>query len=308
MKKPKSSAIILLQRDFYQKTAKVKEKMSRASIIESIKAFYQISGMEISLVDEAHNTALVSCRCPYENLCQLLHRSSECLEVCRESDRVHLALAKGGEQVIYTCPFGVREVILPIRLGEEIDGHIFCSMGISELTTPSEIATLVKSHTDYAFTEEELEGAIQAMPRLTQQTEEAYLRILEILSEHIQHYGGIGGEKIILAKLIKAYIRDNLRRKITLADLSWSFHCSTVTITQHFKAEYGITITEYITKKRMQLAEELLLSTTHPLHKIAEKCGYPDVEYFSRTFKKTHGTPPGKWREERRGRRLTIEN
>jgi len=274
--------------------------MSRTSIIESIKAFYQISGMEISLVDEAHNTSLVSCRCPRENLCQLLHRSGECLEVCLESDRVHLAEARGGERVLYTCPFGVREVILPIRLGEELDGHIFCSMGIREGTTVSDISALIKKHSNHRFTAEELEPALRAMPQLSEQNEDAYLKMLQLLAEHIQHYGGIGDERIILAKLIKAYIRDNLRRKITLADLSWSFHCSTVTVTQPFKAEYGITITEYITKKRMQLAEELLLSTSHPLHIISSECGYPDVEYFSRIFKKTHGLPPGKWREERR--------
>ena len=96
---------------------------------------------------------------------------------------------------------------------------------------------------------------------------------------------------------MKYYVKNNLDRKITLSDIAWNLHCSTVTLTEHFKAEFGITIMEYVTKKRMELAEKLLLTTDEPLREIAAMSGYSDVEYFSRTFKKFYGTAPATWRK-----------
>ena len=98
--------------------------------------------------------------------------------------------------------------------------------------------------------------------------------------------------------MIKRYIKNNLTEKITLSDIAWHLHCSTVTLTEHFKKEFGITIMEYVTKKRMQLAERLLITTDKTLGEIALMSGFSDVEYFSRVFKRYHSTPPGEWRKD----------
>jgi AraC-like DNA-binding protein len=57
---------------------------------------------------------------------------------------------------------------------------------------------------------------------------------------------------------------------------------------------------EYVLKKRMALAERFLLDTDEPLRSVAEAVGFSDVEYFSRTFKRTHGLPPAAWRHANR--------
>ena len=50
---------------------------------------------------------------------------------------------------------------------------------------------------------------------------------------------------------------------------------------------------EYVMKKRMAQAEKLLRETDQSVKEIALFCGFSDVEYFSRCFKKEHGCPPG---------------
>ena len=101
-------------------------------------------------------------------------------------------------------------------------------------------------------------------------------------------------------------MKKNLSSKITLNDIARALHCSTVTLTEHFKAEFGITIMEYVTKKRMELAERLLLTTDEPLREVAGLSGFSDVEYFSRTFKRFYGTSPAAWRKEEKNRRKEI--
>ena len=103
-----------------------------------------------------------------------------------------------------------------------------------------------------------------------------------------------------IGRLVKYYVKNNLTRKLTLADIAWNLHCSTVTLTEHFKEEFGITIMEYVTKKRMDLAEKILVATDEPLREVASRVGFSDVEYFSRTFKRFHGISPAAWRKANR--------
>jgi AraC-like DNA-binding protein len=56
---------------------------------------------------------------------------------------------------------------------------------------------------------------------------------------------------------------------------------------------------QYLANWRMQLAANLLLSTTDSVATIAERVGYESEAAFSRAFKKTVGTSPSLWRKRR---------
>ena len=103
---------------------------------------------------------------------------------------------------------------------------------------------------------------------------------------------------VFFRQLIKSYIKNNLSKKITLSDLSWKLHYSTVTLTEHFKKEYDITIMEYVMKKRMEKASRLLINSELSIREISEECGFCDNEYFSRCFKNYYGTSPVAWRKK----------
>ena len=103
-----------------------------------------------------------------------------------------------------------------------------------------------------------------------------------------------------LGEAVKGYIDKNLHKKITLANLSISLHCSTVTLTEHFRKEFGITIMQYVLSRRMELAQKLLADTQLPVKEISRRCGFADVEYFSRCFRDYSGNSPTGWREQKR--------
>lgn len=64
-----------------------------------------------------------------------------------------------------------------------------------------------------------------------------------------------------------------------------------------FRKETGMTITEYVTKRRVERAEDMLLMTQQSVRLIGEQVGILDVHYFSRLFKKTTGLTPSQYRE-----------
>jgi AraC-like DNA-binding protein len=250
--------------------------------------------MEIVLVSNTFRT-MIGQRCPYENFCALIHKSSTCLDICKCSDIERYEEASRTEETLtYVCPFGITETIIPIKRNGKTVSYILCSMGIIN-NDDEEIADNI-AHIAPQLHYDAVLDSVKAMPHLDNEHFEAYHTMLKLLAQHIELDDTTLDEQPTIGQLTKKYIKTNLARKITLADLSWNLHCSTVTLTEHFKEEFGITIMDYVASKRMELAEELLIGTEKSIKEVSILSGFPDVEYFSRCFKKFHDAPPGEWR------------
>ncbi len=65
-----------------------------------------------------------------------------------------------------------------------------------------------------------------------------------------------------------------------------------------FKKETGVTLTDYVNKKRVENAVFLLNSTNMQIQGIAQFCGIQDVNYFTKIFKKYIGKTPKEYRGE----------
>lgn len=65
-----------------------------------------------------------------------------------------------------------------------------------------------------------------------------------------------------------------------------------------FKKETGVTLTDYVNKKRTENAVFLLNSTKLQIQSIAQYCGIPDVNYFTKIFKKYVGKTPKEYRAD----------
>ena len=64
-----------------------------------------------------------------------------------------------------------------------------------------------------------------------------------------------------------------------------------------FKKETGSTLTDYVNRKRIEHSIFLLNSTSMQIQAVAQYCGIPDVNYFTKIFKKQIGKTPSKYRE-----------
>lgn len=85
--------------------------------------------------------------------------------------------------------------------------------------------------------------------------------------------------------------------------LSVSFISTTLSITPEyfryiFKKKYNISPKKYIINKRISQSISLLLSTTHSIQTIAEKCGFNDATHFSTEFKKIISYTPSEYRKQ----------
>lgn len=86
---------------------------------------------------------------------------------------------------------------------------------------------------------------------------------------------------------IVAYLKENYRSKITLADLQEQFHYSERYINQKFQKELGTTVIDYLNRCRIQNALELIRKGKLPISQIGWECGIGEYKYFNHVFKNT---------------------
>ena len=85
-------------------------------------------------------------------------------------------------------------------------------------------------------------------------------------------------------RAVVSYITHNLSTNLTIDVLANIACLSPTQLKKNFKSQTEQTLTEYITKLRMQKAQALLLHTDSPIAIVAELVGYTDVSAFSRRF------------------------
>ncbi|WP_165798425.1 helix-turn-helix transcriptional regulator [Chitinophaga costaii] len=89
-----------------------------------------------------------------------------------------------------------------------------------------------------------------------------------------------------LMATIKAYIDTHLDELLTLSRIAKGYALSESCIKQQFKALTGENFSEYLIRKRMEKARELLRTTNLPIGLIAFKVGYEEPTNFTREYKK----------------------
>lgn len=104
--------------------------------------------------------------------------------------------------------------------------------------------------------------------------------------------------KNTVEKEMVSYIQQNFTGKILLKEFGEQFHLSEKYISRYFKEHFHITISQYVTYLRLEHAKHLLQDTDIPVTEVAMQSGYQNVSYFIRSFKKTYGMSPLKYRNK----------
>ena len=97
-------------------------------------------------------------------------------------------------------------------------------------------------------------------------------------------------------RTIISHIRSNLYENQDIDQLAKIACMSKDHFIRIFKKETGDTPNAYITKKKMEAAELLLITSDEPIKNVAIKLGYDDCSYFNKTFKKYSGITPQQYR------------
>jgi AraC-like DNA-binding protein len=88
------------------------------------------------------------------------------------------------------------------------------------------------------------------------------------------------------------YLNINLCAPLSTKDIAAHLNISPNYLSTQFKTETGLTITDYIRTRRIEMAVKLLNTTELSVQDIASQVGIDDASYFSKQFKQQIGMSP----------------
>ena len=127
--------------------------------------------------------------------------------------------------------------------------------------------------------------------------EELLYKLTEILENFINKVS-LTKEKKIKTKIhkMREYINQNFTREVTASNVAKSAGLSVSRALHLFKEEEGMSLSNYITKLRIDYGKYLLLNTDINIADLANETGFYDQSHFTKNFKKFERITPSRFR------------
>jgi AraC family transcriptional regulator len=110
-----------------------------------------------------------------------------------------------------------------------------------------------------------------------------------------------GGLPAWKKRRLTTYIDAHLTERIRVADLAKLLDLSESHFCREFRRTFGTSAHEYVTRRRIEVAQSLMLGSRDSLCAIALHCGLADQSHFTRVFRRIVGKTPDMWRRARQG-------
>jgi AraC family transcriptional regulator len=109
------------------------------------------------------------------------------------------------------------------------------------------------------------------------------------------------GSKLAQWRLKRAidYVEARLDEPVSLADVAASAGLTRMHFAAQFRAATGLRPHEYLLRRRIERAQEMLVGTGMSLVDVALSVGFQTQSHFTSVFKRYAGQPPRAWRESR---------
>lgn len=115
--------------------------------------------------------------------------------------------------------------------------------------------------------------------------------------KNIENYPGTENKIHPVLNRATKLIESDIARERTVASIARFCSVSPSYLNALFKRHFGYGPVKYLQNLRMRYARRLLTDPYMPVKQIGIMCGYDDVNYFCRLFRKNNGMSPGQFRE-----------
>jgi AraC-like DNA-binding protein/ligand-binding sensor protein len=281
------------------------ETMARSDLFRGYeRAFGEATGLPLTLrapdawevahKDSRHQNPFCAIMASHGRGC------SACLRVQQE-----LANDSKDKPVTTACFAGLSDSAVPVRLGNEVIGHL--QTGQIALTTPTRAGfAKVKARLEkmgVAGDRAELEQAWLKSPSMSRSQYHGAVGLLAHFASQLSAASNelairnANAEPPAIARA-KAYIAAHLSEDISLGDVAKAVHMSRFYFCKSFRRHAGIHFTDYVSRLRIERAKELLLNPHLRVSEIAYEVGFQSLTHFNRVFRRIMGKSPTRHRAD----------
>ncbi len=139
-------------------------------------------------------------------------------------------------------------------------------------------------------------GFITELSKIRDQ-EELCLWIVKVLDKMTEQiYQTRNAKNYQRLKKAMDFIEMHCGEPLTVEQVAQAIYLSPSRLSHIIKDELGMTLIDYLSKKRIDKAKALLINEDVPIAQIAQEVGFSDQSYFTKVFKKIAGCTPRAYR------------
>ena len=238
----------------------------------------------------------------HENpFCMLLAEIPSSLSVCL---RAHQEMIDHTGLIPHTvtCPFGLTETAVPVKLGDRVIAYLRIGQVLRHLPAKSDASKVSRAleQCGIAF-KGEIRKTWESNPLIAPDRYNAIVRLLSFFAEQLS---GLANQLVIesqnieppLVQKARDYIDKHKTEELSLADVARAAGGSVFHFCKVFHKATGLTFTDYVARVRLQDARTQLLNPSRRISEIAYDVGFQSLTQFNRTFKRVFGQSPSEFR------------
>ena len=233
--------------------------------------------------------------------CAMLAERPATLAVCLQS-HAEIIQHTGTSARTETCPFGLTETAVPVRLGDETIGFLRIGQVLrrSAIQTDKARAASKLKECGVAFAGG-IRKAWEATPIIPKEKYGATVRLLAFFAEQLSALIN----QIVLEKQnaepplvqkARAYILQHKIEPLSLAAVAQASGASVFHFCKVFKKSTGLKFTDYVARVRLEDAKTQLLNPSRRISEVAYDVGFQSLTQFNRMFKRVFGQSPTEFR------------
>jgi len=226
--------------------------------------------------------------------------ASDVEEATREAGRL-------GKPYLHTCHAGLIEAVFPVVFRGEQVATVFCGQAAMDGCPAADPAWLRRRARRLGASPRRATREYAALPRVGKRRLLQIGRLLfNALNYLAESEGRAGLERALLlhrhpvVREAMAFADGHFGEPVGLRQAAAQCSVAPEHLSRMFHRVAGVTFSEYLTRRRMERARELLRGTGLRMSQIAGQCGYAHQSYFGRKFKRDTGLTPREYRARHR--------
>jgi AraC-like DNA-binding protein len=233
--------------------------------------------------------------------CALLAERPATLAVCLQA---HESMIRHTGMLPHsvTCPFGLTETAVPVKLGEKTIGYLRIGQVLRHTLVKSDTAKVARTLSKHGvrFTNE-IRDAWEKNLRTPPDKYNAIVRLLTFFAEQLSALSNqimLEKEKAepLLVRKAREYIAENRTESLSLTNVARASGASVFHFCKVFKKTTGLRFTDYVARVRLEDAKAELLNPDRRISEIAYDVGFQSLTQFNRVFKRIFGESPTQFR------------
>ncbi|WP_159888538.1 helix-turn-helix domain-containing protein [Paenibacillus puerhi] len=163
-----------------------------------------------------------------------------------------------------------------------------------KLVTDMELKYTVMQHFLTNYSSELLQHHIYTIDTLEHLGDWLYHFLMEKRKSYQEHHEHAKRKEIAAAQ---RYVMMHLHEKISMEETALRLQMNPTHFSRIFKKETGETFVEFVTRCKMERAQELLDQSDQRVEQISEGLGYDNMSYFFKLFRQFSGMSPTEYRK-----------